>query len=1054
MNRKAYRLVFKRSLKKTKSRFLSIFLIVFLGTAFFAGLRNTPITMKNSMNDYYKKHHFADLTLISSFGFTQEDIDSIEAIEGVKTVEGSYRGDVIFSSDVSSKEYNAIIHSQNQNFHDADILRGRNIENAGECLLDSRIEEVDLLGENIVIKNDYGEVTLKVVGIVNDARYISGLIRGTNSLTQASNDAFVIAGSEDIKKLTVPESLDELRQEDKLYNEILLSYDIDPNISLYDDEYDEVTRVIKANVTDMMQNRIINTKEEIVERYEAELAGPLQEYEDGLAEYNRNKDEFQQTINNAKIQLIEGKIQIIENKKELLEAQSLLNNETGNATDEIEALNQKIEEYRQQINAIPEVNIDLSNNSDTPEIDTDLPEVTLPDVDEITPDNIQQEAQAVVDQINQEVNGKLNELKSEVNTMTDELQTTLSGLKTLVEANVTINNASYELEKASLEVQKQEATLENLEIETQKQLDDAKIQLDDAKVQIDEAQQKIRDIPDGVLYSLSKDENAGYVSFASDTEAMNALSKIFPLMFFLVAALVSLTTMTRMVEEQRLQSGTLTALGYSKKDVMMLYVEYVLLATFFASLLGIAFGTVFFTNIIYFLYTYLMYRVTAPIHISLTPNIIPLTLFISVAVTLVVTIIVIYQELNSTPAQLLRPKPPKLGKRVLLEKINFIWKHLSFNQKVTVRNIFRYKKRFFMSIVGIAGCSALIVTGFGLKDSIAQIIPKQFHDVWTYDGSVALDESLNYDDIESLVDRVNAQYNIADSMGIYSSTVNTTSLSHSSDFSCTLMILSDRYNDLIHYYDLDKNELSLEDDSVILTQKASELLGIKKGDSISISIGEEKYNLVVSDICENYYQHYIYMSKTLYESLTGQQVEYNEIIFKMKDNDVSLEDSLETTLKQLDHIKSVNFMLATSSNFDTMIASINIVVVIIIIVAGLLAFVVLYNLTNINIQERMNEIATIKVLGFYPKEVYDYVFRENILLSVIGAFIGLIVGKVLHQFVIRTVEVDATMFYRQINITSYLYAIIITTIFTFLINRIMRRNVDKIDMVESLKSIE
>lgn len=1029
MKKKAYQLVFRRGLRKTKSRFLSIFVIVFLGASFFAGLRNTPITMQKSMDAYLKQHEYGDLNLISSFGFTQADMDKIGAIEGVSKIEGTYRTDSVLKQEDLKKEVNVILHGQTQKFYTPDIIEGRDIENDGECLIDARLENLDLLDKTITIKNDTGELNLKVVGIIHDSRYISNIQRGTNTYTNADNEGFVIAKNNEVKTIAIPTELEDLRQHENIYNEIVVGYEDSQTIGYFDSQYDDATRIVKANITDMLQNDLVKTKKEIVGRYEAELSGPLKAYQDGLEEYNRNKDEFTKTVNNAKIQLLEGKITIIENKKQLLDAQSQLNEQTAAAGEEIDSLNQKIKQYQEEINAIPKV------------------DVTLPEepTDPVVPPQ---------DQINQEANKSLEALKDKVNVMSEELRTTLDGVKQLINANVELTKANNELEKASLEIQKQEAALENTEIDTTRQLEEAKAQLDDAKIQIDEAQQKIKDIPDGVLYSLTKNENAGVVSYQNDTQAMDALSKVFPLMFFLVAALVSLTTMTRMVEEQRLQNGTLRALGYSKKDVMLLYIRYVLLATFFASLLGIAFGTVFFTNIIYYLYTSLLYQVNAAIHIHLTAFIIPLTLFISVIITLAVTAYVIYDELNSEPAVLLRPKPPKLGKRIFLEKINVIWKRLNFNQKVTVRNMFRYKKRFFMSIAGIAGCSALIVTGFGIKNSIKQIIPLQFSEVWNYDGSVSLDDEIDSEHLTAIVNNVNAQYNVAEAMAISEKATAITSSKHAKELNGTFRVLSERYNDLVHYYDDDLNKLPLEDDGVIISKKAAELLKVKAGEEITLTIHDQSYSVTVSNICENYYGHFVYMSKTMYEDLTKETLSYNQILFRMKDNNTELEDPLAAVLKEQEHVKSVQFMSSASDNFNTMIKSIDIVVVIIIVVAAILAFVVLYNLTNINIQERMNEIATIKVLGFYPKEVYDYVFRENILLSGIGAVLGLVFGTMLHQFVIRTVEIDATMFYRSLNLMSYVYALVLTILFTFIINRIMRRSLDEIDMIESLKSIE
>ena len=1021
--RRSYHLIFRRGIAKTKSRFLSIFLIVFIGAAFFAGLRNTPITMQNSMNHYVKNHHFADLTLLSSLGFDTEDVNFVRNIDGVKNAVGTYRSDGQMTFE--KQDYSIIAHSQNSLFHDTDLVSGRNIEKPGECLVDTRLKHLDLLNKQIEVKTNYGTKTLTVVGFSNDTRYISQLLRGSNTMTHLQNDAYIIMHEDDLKEIATIDELTTFRNEDVLYNEILIAYDIDENINIYSKEYENKTRSIKATISDLMQNRLVNIEEIIYDDFKAKIDEPEAQYLKGLEAYEKGKEEFELTTNNAKIQLLEAKLQIAENKKKVLEASSLLNGQSEQITKEIDTLNEKIETYQKEIN-----DFDIQNQ--TP---------TTPD----TPDLPKNE---------DEVSASLQALKDKVNQMLSEIQTSISSISQLINANLQLNQANNEIEKAELEVEKNEAILENTIIETNRQLEASKQQLDDAKVQLDQAKASLNELPKGTLYTLTVNENAGLVSFKSDFQAMDALSKIFPLMFFLVAALVSLTTMTRMVEEQRLQSGVLRALGYDKKDIYMLYIKYVILATFFASILGIIFGTQFFTRIIYFLYTTLMYNVHAPIDVTLSKMIIPLTLLISVAVTLFVTLIVIVEELNSYPAILMRPKPPKLGKRIFLEKIPSIWKKLSFNRKVTIRNMFRYKKRFFMSIIGIAGCSALIVTGFGIKNSIKQIIPLQFEKVWTYDGTMNLVENINNDQYDEIINFLTKQNNIKQaSLMLSQSTTLNSSNSHENLYA-SLQVLNDSQTEMIHYYTPSKEVEILDGEGVILSQKASELLNIKAGETLTLTINDTEYSVIVDSICENYYNHYVYMSSLTYEKLTGSKPTYNQVIFEMNENDIDHQNSLENLMKDYEFVDHITYTSSLNDDFNQMIKSIDIVVVIIIIFAALLAFIVLYNLTNINIQERMNEIATIKVLGFYPKEVYQYVFRENTLLSLIGAVLGLVFGKILHYFVISTVEIDATMFYRGLNIMSFVYAFILTMIFSEAINYIMRRSLNKIDMIESLKSVE
>lgn len=1028
MKRKSYNLVFKRGIKKTKSRFLSIFLIVFIGAAFFAGLRNTPITMQTSMNNYVKQHHFADATLISTLGFDETDVAFVKNIEGVKNAIGSYRIDGLMK--FNNQEYSVIAHGQNEEFNLPDLVEGRNIENPGECLIDTSLKALDLLNKEIEVNTDYGVKTLKVVGISNDTRYISQLLRGSNTMTNLENDAYIIMHNDDIKEIATIDELTDLRGNDLLYNEILVLYDIDPNIDIYSKQYENETRLIKATINDQMQNRLINIEDDIYKSFKEQIDEPEKQYLEGLEAYNNGKEEFELQTNNAKIQLLEAKLELAKNKKLVLDSSSMLYGQSEQITQEIENLTKKIEDYQNKLN---DFEIKIPENPEVPE----LPEI--PENPEL-PDDI--------------INSTIEELKSKINTMLNDVNTKLTSINQLISANIKLSEANIEIEKAELEIEKNEAILENTIIETNRELEASKKQLDDAKEQLDQAKADLEKLPNGTLYTLTVNENAGLVSFKSDIHAMDALSKVFPLMFFLVAALVSLTTMTRMVEEQRLQSGVLRALGYDKMDIYMLYVKYVILATFFASILGIVFGTQFFTRIIYFLYTSLMYNVHAPIIVKYTKMIVPLTLLISVAVTLFVTLIVIFEELDNHPAILMRPKPPKLGKRIFLEKIPSIWKKLSFNRKVTVRNMFRYKKRFFMSVVGIAGCSALIVTGFGIKNSIKQIIPLQFEKVWSYDGTVNLVEDLEDNQYTEISEYLRKQSNIQDVSLISSQSTMINSSKYHKNLMATLQVLPEIQTDMIHFYNKNGKEEILDGEGVILTQKASELLKVKVGEEITITLNGEDFTLKVDAICENYYNHYIYISSLNYENIFKTKPKYNQAIFNMIEDDIEHHESFENMLNDYEYIDHVTYTDALNDDFNQMIKSIDIVVIIIIIFAALLAFIVLYNLTNINIQERMNEIATIKVLGFYPKEVYDYVFRENTMLSLIGAFVGLFFGKVLHHFVISTVEIDATMFFRGLNLSSYIIAFVLTMVFSEVINFMMRKSLNQIDMIESLKSVE
>ena len=627
----------------------------------------------------------------------------------------------------------------------------------------------------------------------------------------------------------------------------------------------------------------------------------------------------------------------------------------------------------------------------------------------------------------------------------------LQGVGQLLEGRIQLEKAQSQLDEAEAELNIQQSKLEVTENNAKVQLNTAKEQLDQAKAQIEQAESQLSQIPKGTLYSLTKSENVGIATYESYKQAIASIAQVFPLIFFLVAALVSLTTMTRMIEEQRGYCGTLRALGYSKQDVIMQYIVYAFLATFFACILGILVGNQAFPRIIYFLFTYLMYGINQSAVLVQKWSISLVTILISVGVTLLATLSVCLQELVSTPSVLMRPKAPKAGKRILMERIPFIWKRLNFNQKVTMRNLFRYKKRFWMSVIGIAGCTALIMLGFGVKNSCSEIIPSQYVEVYKYDALIKLNS--NVEDtikIENKIKRLEGIHNLTSAMR-----QNITVLGNSEDYYSTMIVYdnADEIKNFIHFKDYKtKKKIILNDEGVVISQKLAEKLNVKKGETFTFYLNNSKYTVKVADIVEHYVNHQVYMSKTFYENLTGMKPSASILYVDMN----TKKSNINALKNYLDHhdIGSMERLTATLDEFQQRMSSLNIIVAILSGCAALLCFIVLYNLTNINIGERKGEIATIKVLGFHRKEYCDYIFRENIILSLIGASLGMFFGYFLHRCVVLTVEMDNMLFIRTMPLYIYLIAFGMTVGFTIIINLAMRHILDQVNMVESLKSIE
>ncbi|MEG2875894.1 MAG: FtsX-like permease family protein [Hydrogenoanaerobacterium sp.] len=584
---------------------------------------------------------------------------------------------------------------------------------------------------------------------------------------------------------------------------------------------------------------------------------------------------------------------------------------------------------------------------------------------------------------------------------------------------------------------------------------DSNEEIADARVKIDDARVKLADVEKPKWYVQNREEALpGFGGYNENADRIDAIAKVFPVFFLLVAALVCLTTMTRMVEEKRTQIGTLKALGYGSVSIASGFLSYALVASVTGSAVGLAVGFQLFPKIIYGAYG-IMY--------TMPPLISPFKWDYAIIATIVVIILTSitvifasYKELAAVPAALMRPKAPKNGKRVFLERLPFLWNHLNFTQKVTMRNLVRYKKRMLMTVIGIAGCSALIVTGFGVKDSIASIVTKQFGEIFKYDVMAVLEADLPDSD-KAEVQSIMSQSSYAmDSVLLFQKTY-TASLNkekvdgylfvpNSAAETESFVVLRER---------LSGKKISLDETGIIMSEKACELLGAKLGDEITLSEKDgEEFKVPIAAITENYAGHYFYLSPVLYEKATGHMPDYNALLATMKESTTETRNAFSKELLDTDKVIVTSFTETTRATFTDMMKSLDYVVLVLIVSAGALAFVVLYNLTNINIAERVREIATIKVLGFYDKEVSAYIYRENILLTLIGMVAGLFGGVWLHRFVISTAEVSMVMFGRSIDPISFVYAGGITIIFALIVNWVMYFRLKKIDMVESLKSVE
>ena len=627
--------------------------------------------------------------------------------------------------------------------------------------------------------------------------------------------------------------------------------------------------------------------------------------------------------------------------------------------------------------------------------------------------------------------------------------------KKLADGEKEITDNVKKLQDAVKDLKKGEKDLADGKKEYEDAKKDAEDEIAENQQKLDDAKKELEDLEMPEWMVTDREELPEYTDYGDNADRLRNIGQVFPVIFFLVAALISLTTMTRMVEEQRTQIGTLKALGYKKSAIAAKYICYAFFATLLGSVLGMLIGEKIIPYIIITAYGIMYHNVANTISIDYQPGFALIASAASVVCTVGATLFASGKELQETPASLMRPPAPKEGKRVLLERLTFIWKHLSFSWKSTIRNLFRYKKRLIMTVFGIAGSMGLMLVGFGIQDSISDIAAIQYRELQHYDGMVIEDSDATEEEHAELFEYMKENEQIA-----HCNRVQMTKISApkgSSSVSIYLFVpesLSEFAKDVTLKNRITGETYELTDEGAAISEKTASLLGLKVGDMIPLKKGDKEYKVRVAVITENYMSHYLYMTPRVYEQTFGEMPEYENIVFTMQED---CKDDLEmagTRILANPGALSISYTSSLASQVDRMLSTLDAVILVLIVSAGMLAFVVLYNLNNINITERQRELATLKVLGFYDGEVSQYVLRENVILTVLGIMFGAVFGILIHRYVITTVEVDAVMFGRNIKPLSFLYSGILTSIFSIVVNGVMHFKLKTIDMVESLKSVE
>lgn len=796
------------------------------------------------------------------------------------------------------------------------------------------------------------------------------------------------------------------------------------------------------------EDELAAAKEEL-ENGEAQVTAGLAQIADGEAQasaYQKQLEDGEAQLNAAKAQIEEGEAQIEANRSKLEEGEAQL----AAARAQIADGEQQIASYQQTIQSgeaqLAEGRKTIADG-----------ESQLADAKQTISNGESQIAEAkqsIADGETQLAEAKQTIADGE-SQLAEAKQTIADGETQLADAKQEIADGKISLADAKQEIADKEKELEDGKAEYEKAKADAEPEITDAKQEIADGEKTLADLKKPTWYVWGRDKVTSTESFGQDAGRISNIGKFFPVIFFLVAALVSLTTMTRMIEEQRQQIGTLKALGYSDGVIAFKYFAYAMLSTVSGALAGVVVGEKILPWVIMnaygMLYTGLPYYMT-PLNWEQGG----LAILASAACTGVATIAACYKELTAGPAELMRPEAPKNGKRIFLERIGVLWKHLNFTQKSTVRNLVRYKKRFFMTVIGIGGCMGLILVGFGLQDSITAIAKNQFVSLFTYQANAVLNSDVDESEKEALQTDLENYSGIDELLEMYCQNIELQTDKKTVDAVLEVPKELTNFNDFYAFRDRKSGEVYEfpTDGGAAISEKTATMLGVKAGDTVQLKKGDDIVDVKISIIVENYVRHYLYLAPDLYEELFGGAPDYNQLLMKYQDTSSNYETALGEKIMTYDGVAAISFTSDLIDQIDNMLRSLDIVIVVLIVSAGLLAFVVLYNLNNINITERQRELATLKVLGFFDGEVASYVYRENMVLTLFGVIAGMGIGTFLHHCVIQTVEVDMMMFGRNVFPRSYGWSALITLAFALFVNFMMFYRLRKIDMIESLKSVE
>ena len=1085
---KSYHKNIRRDFRSNLNRFLSLFGIVALGVMMLTGLVSFAPSMRTAGQKYYVQQNVFDLRVLSTLGLSESDLSAIAATEGVSAVmpvkyldtEGRW----------SSSTDGAVLRVQQlpadpaadteANMNRLTLLEGRMPETANECVVQvlGHADPVPL-GTVVTLPEDTEDIRrteYTVVGQVQDPQYFSAN-QETSTVGDGILDALVFVQDGELTA--------------DYYTVCYLKVADAAQYDNYSDEYQTAVDTVADRLDAISKEHCVARRAQLIEDATTQLDDAKQTYSEQKAEAERQFAEAEQKLTDAQRELDTAKAQLDAGEAELAAQKAALPDTMQSGAATLVSSEEQVLEFEDQLQQI-QLLVNLKQVADPllGYAETALNNAQKA-LDEAEPEDEEYtelrdalaKAQAAYDNIKGQLDGyqaQLDAGKQQMYAKRLISSPNLSNTDLVTEAKAALRKMKVQLLQGQLQLSTGTATAytqfeaaraqldegwaqyrsgqEQLdasrsEYETQKA--EAEQKLAEGQQQINDAEEKIADIQNGEWYVLNRGSTLSIVTLEQYADRMAAIARVFPVFFFLVAALVATTTMTRMVDENRLQMGTLKALGYSNASIAGKYLFYALTASVLGSMAGMVVGFLVFPSIIWYAYQLIFSLPTFTLRFY--PGMAAASMAISAAVIGLATWSACRSSLKEKSAALLLPRAPVAGKRIFLEYITPLWKRMSFSQKTTARNLFRYKKRFFMTVLGVAGCTALLLIGFGLQDSLLPIVTKQSTELSHNDLTVTLSDPAAFTVEKGLTDALEGGQ-VENWAAVYSKSV--TIYNADGESAGVSVVGAQTDSQLSRYVTFRTRQghkaIPFEKDSVVLTEKTALNLGVEPGDSIWVENPDgERVEMTLTGVTENYMFTRLYVSNAQLQTLLGtQDIPWNTVYAQTRCDSAADRNTMRETLLACNYVTGASFTEDATSMFDNLIVSLNSVVVLIIVCAAALAAVVLYNLISVNLAERKKELATIKVLGFYDKEVYRYIFREIDLLALMGSCVGLLLGIPLHQFIIRTVEMDQLMFIRTIAPHSYLLSVALTMLFTLAVCFVMRRHVKKISMVESMKAPE